>query len=1566
MAVLNRMKEDYANGGSFSPNVSNGTQFMDGVYAKGGGIQKLRDEMQDLEEEIKYVMSDNSFSKSEKDKYISELKNDIAHKKERIRTYYQNNEEYENGGFTPDVSNGTQFMEGVYAEGGALKFKVGQGEKYFDKKEKMQLTIGKESDIPNVYNVTWEDGEYSMYSADNINFLISKGVWKKLDKMADGGSLGEELMGGQSNATLKPSGYHLISAKGREIIVSDDGGNSKERWVKNNGFSGYRLVYKGNDYEFTDSFEGGGMFDPNVSDGTQFMDGVYANGGKIKVGGDDFTFLLDLSDNELQKRLDLVNKQKNINAKQYFDAKDKKENTSKIEEAGTRLDNQWYAIVEARNRKNKNYANGGSFAPNVSSGTQFMYGVYADGGSTDSISVNKSSILSATKKCTDGDSDRSTCQSGNFEVTMVYDYGSLDLDFVYLDFNNPRFNPSKEHYASYSFTKGSKGVLTYFDPTVYTKQGRRADASTIVLKTIEVLKTLGYPVDSIVDRDGEKIEDIKYANGGSFAPNVSNGTQFMDGVYAEGGSINGTLNKKIKALADKKGLTMDALGRDEYNKVMTQALVESLTDANFHEEAKQVVVKAEGKTKWSDDLYRAESFNPDAEVASFAREVARICEWDGDDILNGFYFVTKMQGSKVGNMIDDLFLNPKPTKSTTTKTDWWHTVVNSNEDFNNFDDKMPIDWEVDDFKSWIVSESDLDGNVDKAVLDVVKMPQSKLLVEYLNKNGSGKNNDEYYKEFGNWQSALYDIFTQMKKDYLASTSSSKPTKYIDHADIKSVRVKYKGKEVTFKGEDVLNGANLMEKGGDLSDKAFYIPKRDVIEVELKDGTTIKPANGYWVKKGSQPISAPSGTPKTKTPARGKVTSPNYPNVNFNHKVVIDGKTVNLALSKSYVTGLDGSKQYDFIDVDGNPLTGYGFSVKEALKQIEQFANDPNSYSQTTTTAKKTDETKAHFTADPFGNVFVDSNFVNQAQGNLPNTELKHYGFGDFYLQTPDGNIDFIRTSEEKEGFVGRTHKMKGSDELVLKLVNAMKEKGRFEASQMFKRGGRVSRDWTGRKSTEKWGKNDLYEMYANSIDLDADLADYFKDYEKDFGKEEADREKKELIQTLMSGKIQYSERESLTFANGGAMGSSFDPVKVKVVLAVGLDRAIEFYDAEYPIRPYQLLEKAVRKGFITLDEINERVVESAMETGQDSEDMEEVGSSDETYAMQEFLDESGFKVGFVNGRLTREYADGGAVQDGDRVIITTSSLGKDYIGMSGTITSRKLLNDKYSVRLSNGLEMAFSKDEFKHNSINPRYAQGGGFMNDVYAKSGGVSGKLGSGVYRVGKPIKVSSNLYEQKIAEIFDNGEIATASDYGRKLSDFKSQKYPIITKEQLEAQYKMADGGFMNDVYAKGGEIADIQKMKKMLIAKAKSRGIYENFGQKEVRVLEDKYGYTNNVKDFDNWAMNFDLSKMADGGMFDDNDGFMKADNNRNFRYPAREMNIDTIDEPIDLTDNVSYAYNEVTVMPLNDEIDLTESGMMRVGKPYITPNRTPAKMMAVNQRMTLLNLPKPNSESHRNND
>lgn len=63
-----------------------------------------------------------------------------------------------------------------------------------------------------------------------------------------------ELMGGQPNSKPMPSGYSLVSDKGYEIIVQDEDGK-KEVWVKNNGVASYRLLHKGNEYEFAHSVD---------------------------------------------------------------------------------------------------------------------------------------------------------------------------------------------------------------------------------------------------------------------------------------------------------------------------------------------------------------------------------------------------------------------------------------------------------------------------------------------------------------------------------------------------------------------------------------------------------------------------------------------------------------------------------------------------------------------------------------------------------------------------------------------------------------------------------------------------------------------------------------------------------------------------------------------------------------------------------------------------------------------------------------------------------------------------------------------------------------------------------------------------------------------------------------------------------------------------------------------------------------------------------------------------------------------------------------------------------------
>jgi hypothetical protein len=83
--------------------------------------------------------------------------------------------------------------------------------------------------------------------------------------------------------------------------------------------------------------------------------------------------------------------------------------------------------------------------------------------------------------------------------------------------------------------------------------------------------------------------------------------------------------------------------------------------------------------------------------------------------------------------------------------------------------------------------------------------------------------------------------------------ASIPKKYIDHDDIAYVNVMKGGKQVSYKGSDVFNGVNTFDDGGKLSSKANYISKRDVVSVTLKNGKTVTPANGYWVKKGAEVV-----------------------------------------------------------------------------------------------------------------------------------------------------------------------------------------------------------------------------------------------------------------------------------------------------------------------------------------------------------------------------------------------------------------------------------------------------------------------------------------------------------------------------------------------------------------------------------------------------------------------------------------------------------------------------------------------------------------------------------------
>ena len=92
-----------------------------------------------------------------------------------------------------------------------------------------------------------------------------------------------------------------------------------------------------------------------------------------------------------------------------------------------------------------------------------------------------------------------------------------------------------------------------------------------------------------------------------------------------------------------------------------------------------------------------------------------------------------------------------------------------------------------------------------------------------------------------------------KKPTVARNVKKVTKKYYAHRDIKSVTVIENGKKVVYKGEDVLNGAQFLAKGGKVEEIATYYPIRAIVEVTLDNGEKVKPANGYHIKNGAKPI-----------------------------------------------------------------------------------------------------------------------------------------------------------------------------------------------------------------------------------------------------------------------------------------------------------------------------------------------------------------------------------------------------------------------------------------------------------------------------------------------------------------------------------------------------------------------------------------------------------------------------------------------------------------------------------------------------------------------------------------
>ena len=143
---------------------------------------------------------------------------------------------------------------------------------------------------------------------------------------------------------------------------------------------------------------------------------------------------------------------------------------------------------------------------------------------------------------------------------------------------------------------------------------------------------------------------------------------------------NPQVNKEAKKLADKFGLNPNKMSKEDYITKMYQATVSALTDSNFHQEARELVAKLEGKPEWAkkpeypsikDPKYKEKIeklrqnsadgsiyMNGGGEVDDYGTEVSQASGWDGVDAADAIAFTLRMNGfHKQADMIQSIFDN---------------------------------------------------------------------------------------------------------------------------------------------------------------------------------------------------------------------------------------------------------------------------------------------------------------------------------------------------------------------------------------------------------------------------------------------------------------------------------------------------------------------------------------------------------------------------------------------------------------------------------------------------------------------------------------------------------------------------------------------------------------------------------------------------------------------------------------------------------------------------------------------------------------------------------------------
>jgi hypothetical protein len=1122
----------------------------------------------------------------------------------------------------------------------------------------------------------------------------------------------------------------------------------------------------------------------------------------------------------------------------------------------------------------------------------------------------------------------------------------------------------------------------------------------------------------------------KMADGG-FTPDVSDGTQFMSGVYANGGGIRSQeeLNKiisekdeKVKGLTPKqiaemwnknsfgvkegisKPITVEEakspimkmylrnllieneLTEDEYNEYFAKggSVDDSIIDELFSGYASAVLFTETDSDSGEplDSEYSISDFDKEtvtstkkmlAEFYSKNKEAIEESELDLDTIGNDVWYTRSGQGAGFFDHSLDSEVEEKLIKGakalgeypsvetydgkisirggrTFAKGGFVGTVEFNAGDIvwqkdekryafvmNNYGDPIngsdgeirldtsgntmiftydPKTYENTGYNLVKLGEKGDTGKFTPEVLAEMK-EQGKKYLDYAKSNkGSQQKEQIAYTEkvVRRTLDGEFDSMTGAK-----ATASSKLKKYIDNEDINYVSLMIKGSRRIVKGSDVLNGANLLKDGGDLTNIAFYVPKRDVISVTLKNGKTITPVNGYWVKKDYQPISGSGGN-------------------NVDESFKIGDYVKKTEKQGSIVYGTEGfiyeiDKDFSEIKLEDdygnkNPKS---FKLK-GFRKLKSKSKNANVSSNAPTSIVKKDSNKL---VAPKGYVFVNSG-SHRATQQINRGDAKYvslYSFGG--ANTSAGTTIMFMTEKDFE----KVKDIKG----VSPAKNSLPAKSQWFSRHEDKNLDKVFLDIEQKESfgyadggevKDKDGFN-LYGKLDNTIKKDFWVWEYKKP--SDVIEDRSDSEDYEdgTEKAVVDYCIARMQRGYIhAFHIQGKNGDDFN-----FVSKTWQDAWDKYDNDDY-------------------DDIDDEEDDNVSSFG--------IPFDDDSYA----------KGGELQGKFLAEI----------KVPYNYESVVKDEFEftefLSKTLTKKWFGNGAWVVQIVKPLfEKDYSQRIVVEIEIPVGVTQGGGldkfdvgeFISKTLTKKWFGNGIWGVDIvssYADGGDMK---NVGIQ-ITKYFDRkkGKWIMLNDYVKTIpysiytdeASFTSGITGILERDGypvLASEWKFQ---VVEPQYADGGNVKSFRENERVRV-RVKPNEFAEG---RIVRFDEKSRSYVVSLKG--KYESEFfgaeKIEKFADGGSFEDNEGFMRADNEFNYRYPEKEVYIETLDEPIDLTSTVTIKSNEVIISPIDENIDLSDDKRVRANMGYTPKNRNPESFAKINPRAFefIEELPTPMSNTHKN--